>query len=306
MLALCAAATCAAEEPVRQLTTQALPFFHSPVPVLRHGHLVLWPPVGPSGSTNAVDRFWAYGRDGALIFDKTIDVAGGSQPSVIDVDFDPDGNAAVTASARGSGGPMQVILLLDRTGKQTGLFGTGRFVPMRIAFAPDRSIWALGWERSSDRPGMPSADYGIVRHFSVEGKEQGAYLPRSSFPPGLTPGGPAQTHIEVAGDRLGILVVSGNTSRNAEWIEMDLNGNVVERLRVDDVTHQIAVAALTADGHVYLGGINGDLHTLDRPSQTWKPVEKPKGSFLGADGSNLVYSIQSRDGPIQLEWFNQP
>jgi hypothetical protein len=259
------AAAAAGEEPVRQLSTVAIPFFRSRVPLFRHGYLVLWPPGGPNGvpAANVSDGFDAYGPDGKLAYKKTIEVPGGSQSVVYDVDFDADGNAAVTASALG--GPSQflhIIMLLDRNGNQTGLIDTGRYFSAKIAIAPDRSIWALGWQQDADRTRYPDRnDYMIVRHFSAEGKEVGAYLPRSSFPAGLEPGYQGEpTRITVTEDRLGILAVSGRTGANAEWVEMDLNGNVTERSRLDDVRHGASEVAFTAGSCLFERG-NEILHS---------------------------------------------
>jgi hypothetical protein len=144
----------------------------------------------------------------------------------------------------------------------------------------------------------------IVRHFSAEGKELGAYLPRSSFPPGLEPGGPSvPVRIMVSKDRVGVLAFSGNLGFKTEWLELDLRGNVVERSRLDN--RQIFAAAFTADDHIYLGG-DKELYTLDHSSHMWRPTPKLKGSLMGADGLKLVYSVGSPRGAIELQCFDQP
>jgi hypothetical protein len=252
--------------------------------------------------------FSAYAPDGKLAYDKTIDLPDASQPVVRDVDFDLDGNAAVGATALGGpSGFLQGILLLDRTGRQIGFIDTGRYVPAHIAIASDRSIWTLGWQQDAVRPPYPDRqDHMVVRHFSADGKEVNACLPRSAFPAGLEPGtsGPG-AHIEVTRDRLGLLAYSGKTGGNAEWVELDPDGNLLDRSRVDSVVRNVAVAAFTADDHVYLEGYNG-VYTLDPASHTWKAIQKQGARLMGADGKRLVYTKSSGAGPIQLEWFNQP
>jgi hypothetical protein len=218
-----------AEQPVRELSTQAVPFAHSIVPLFRHGYLVLFPPAGRPGASLSTSKygFTAYSPEGYLAYQKTLQVPGGTEPVVRDVDFDADGNAAVGTSA--VGGPssfLSGILLLDHAGGDTGFINTGRYVPARVAIAPDRSIWTLGWQWDGPQGTQPDReDYMIVRHFSADGKELKAYLPRSSFPPGLEPGadGP-ELHIEITNDRVGILAYSGETGANLEWVELDLNG----------------------------------------------------------------------------------
>lgn len=146
-----------------------------------------------------------------------------------------------------------------------------------------------------------------MRQFSAEGKELNAYLARSTFPPGLEPGMPGPgVRIEVTTDRVGIL----GTSR--EWVELDLNGNVIQRSRTDGTLRSVHLnfGAFTSDDHVFLQGSRAEeVYTLDHASQTWKPIRKLGTGFLmGADGESLVYYIQSGPypSPIQLEWFRQP
>ena len=149
-----------------------------------------------------------------------------------------------------------------------------------------------------------------MRQFSAEGKVLNAYLARSTFPPGLEPGyaGPG-VRIEVTTDRVGILANSGKSSMNQEWVELDPNGNVIQRSRTDDTLRFVGLAAFTSDDHVFLETQAGEVYTLDHASQTWKPIAKLGTGFLmGSDGESLVYYIESQPSPgaIQLEWFRQP
>jgi hypothetical protein len=41
---LCAVYGLATEQPLRELSTQAIPFYRSQVPLFRHGYLILFPP----------------------------------------------------------------------------------------------------------------------------------------------------------------------------------------------------------------------------------------------------------------------
>ena len=302
----CVGAIQGAEQPVRELSTQAIPFARSRAPLFRHGYLVLFPPGGGNGvsAPTVMYGFYAYGPDGQYAYQKNIELPGGSQPVVRDVDFDADGNAAVGASALG--GPSEFlsgILLLDRTGRETGFIDTGRFTPAKIAIAPDHSIWALGWQRDADKARLTDRqDYGIVRHFSADGKQVRAYSPRPSFPAGLEPGTPApEVHIEVTQDRVGIIACSGPTSESTEWVELGLNGNVLDRFRIDDTMRAVAFAAFTADDHVYLARPSGAVYILDHALHTWKPIPRQGAGYLmGADGNSLVYRAGKNSEPILL------
>jgi hypothetical protein len=304
-----------AEQPVRELETHAVPFRGSLISLFRHGYLVLFPTGAGNGASLAsiAYGFSAYGPDGQFAYQEILDVPGGSEAVVRDVDFDLDGNAAVGISARGGpSGIISGILLLDRGGRQTSYIDTGRYLPTHIATAPDGSIWTIGSQRDAvpTADGLPRKDrqdYMIVRHFSVEGKQLDAYLPRSSFPPGLEPAyGGAGPYLAVTRDRVGILACSGKSSFNTEWVELDWNGSVLERSRTDDVLHGPASGAFTADDHIYLQGFNGQVYTLDHASHTWKSLQQAPGRLMGADDNSLVYNVAKNSGPILLEWFHQP
>jgi hypothetical protein len=141
--------------------------------------------------------FTAYSPEGYFAYQEILEVPGARQPVVRDVDFDSGGNAAVGASARGGASGMIIgILLLDRGGRQTSYIDTGRYLPTHLAIAPDGSIWTLGWQRDAvstvERVAQPDReDYKLVRHFSADGKQLNAYLPRSPFPRGIEPALPA-------------------------------------------------------------------------------------------------------------------
>jgi hypothetical protein len=270
----------------------------------------LSPPGGPNGSSAAAIffAFYPYGPDGKLAYDGTIEVPGGIQPIVRDVDFDSEGRAAVAVSATGgASGFLHGILLLDRAGRQTRFVNTGFYVPAHIAAASDYSIWTLGWQMDPTHPPFPvRPDYMIVRHMAPDGTELGAYLPRSLFPAGIEPGiSGAGPQIAVTGDRVGILAYSGKTGAHSEWVELDLNGNVLLRSRTDDLTSRVDAVAFTADDHVYLSGNRGEFYTLDHSSNKWVSVQRQGEVLLGVDGTRLVYR-QRAMRPIQLQWFDQP
>jgi hypothetical protein len=192
VIVACCTLAVAAEEPIRELSTQAVPNYRSQSPYFRHGYLILSPPGGPNGSSAAAIffAFYPYGPDGKLAYDGTIEVPGGIEPIVRDVDFDGEGRAAVAVSATGgASGFLHGILLLDRAGRQTRFINTGFYAPAHIAVASDHSIWTLGWQMDPNHPPFPvRPDYMIIRHMAPDGTEVGDYLPRSLFPAGLEPG----------------------------------------------------------------------------------------------------------------------
>jgi hypothetical protein len=309
---LCGSIALRCAEPVKQLSTEAIPPRASLIPLFRHGYLVLFPGGAFSGVSHSAIAygFTAYSPNGQFAYQKILQLPGGHDPVFHDVDFDTDGNAAVAVSAQtATSGFINGILLLDPNGADVTFVDTGRYVPDRIAIAPDRTIWTLGWQRDAQTNRPDRQDYNIVRQFSTDGKELNAYLPRAAFPPGLEPGMQSPgVSIAVTSDRVGILANSGHTSVQQEWVELDLTGKVIGRARVEGALRETYLAAFTSDDHVYVAS-NPGVYTLDQATHTWKQIPKQvTGYLIGADGDSLVYNVQSQPypSPIQLEWYPRP
>jgi hypothetical protein len=281
-----------AASPVREMQSQAIAVGGQKVPLFRHGHLVTYPPV--SGPVNS---FSVFGPGGGLQFEKTIQLDG--HTSISDVDVDTDGSAAVAASAVGNGGcNLHGIVLLDRVGRQTTFIDTGCFVVARVAIAPDHAIWTIGFQRDSGRAEEDQQDYMIARQYTFDGNQARAFLPRSSFPKGLPPAAPGSAELFVTQDRLGLLV-----GANREWIELDLGGLILGRVRLAAVAGP-TMAAFTQDNRVFFQGAgHGTLFTLTSQGLTAVPNQGP--TLMGADGTQLVYRGVCC-GAIKLQWFDQP
>jgi hypothetical protein len=227
---------------------------------------------------------------------------------------DTDGALAIAWRTETTGG----IDLFDASGVLMRTIQTGRYRPTRLSFAEDHSLWTLGYQTRAAHPEMwDDSDYMIVRKFLPGGQQAGAYLPRSLFPHGLPPGEePWQWSncITVAHDRVGLWVISGMNSDKTEWVELDLDGNLTGRWRLDPFSYELRVA-FTSDGHVFVQhanldpqshGVTYSLLTLDRTSSTWQPVQSaPGGRLVSADGDALIFADRS-SGPIHLRWYTHP
>ena len=117
-------------------------------------------------------------------------------------------------------------------------------------------------------------------------------------------GGLGRVGIIVTADRVVIPAHSEKVGSDSEWIEVDLNGNLRDRLRMPQ-NWDVAEFAFTADDHVYLRSQDRQLLTLDTASHAWKSVSNQGTVLMGADANHLVYR-KSGTGPIQLQWFNRP
>ncbi len=289
----------AANDPVREVTSQATRVGNQLVAAFYNGY-IYW--VGRDGGDASVT---IYAPDGHLAF------AFVNQRGRVDsIAFDTNGTIAVAwGSIEGSG-----IDFLDSSGALTKTIHTRRFVPAHIAFAEDHSLWSFGWQRDAVDPERADRqDYLTVLKYLPSGKEAGAYLLRSLFPTGLEPAGAgwqSSSSITVARERVGLWAFSRTDSDHTEWVELDLNGNLLGRWRLDEFYWDTKIA-FTTDGHVFVQNKDSKtkvhrLYTLDRASSTWQAVEgSPSGWLDAADGDALVFSDFGL-GPMHVRWYPHP
>jgi hypothetical protein len=172
-------------------------------------------------------------------------------------------------------------------------------------------LWSFGWQLDPERLGYPAKEFLMLRHLSLAGNEMGAYLSRPLFPPGLQPGiaQAQEPRIFVRPDFIGLVAFSGNLGNQQEWVEVDLNGNIRGRWRLDG--QQFPHVALTEDGHVYATGRDpktrkDTIVRLDRATSTWQVVPMAgHGALHGADGDQLILGTWPTGGMV-LHWVKQP
>jgi hypothetical protein len=241
--------------------------------------------------------------------------------STLRVEGRGNGRVKVESVAVDSGGTLAIawldqpnagIDIRDSSGNLVRSIDTGRYLPMHLSFG-DHSLWAFGSEWDADREwGFPAKDYQSVRKYSMDGKEIGAYLPRSLFPsPGLQPSAEIwqERRITVTSDRVGVEATSGVLGTQREWIELGLNGDLLGRWKLDP-SNQPGSVAFTSDNQVYLprwdpGTRSGRVFRLNREKSTWEVVSAPNLHLYGADGDKLVFA--NWDGFVMhLSWYPQP
>lgn len=288
----------AANDPVREVTSQATRAEHQLVPAFYKGY-IYW--IGLAGPGTQVT---IYAPDGHLAF--SFETQHGTVESLA---VDTDGSLAVAWKSEKGGG----FDLRDSSGALTKTIQTGRYLPAHVSFAEDHSLWSLGLQLDAADSERADYDYMTVRKYRPDGKEVGAYLRRSLFPAGLEPamwGWQRSSSIAVAHDRVGLWVYSGKNGNETEWVELDLNGNLLGRWPVDPFYKNTRIA-LTTDGQVFVQHFDPEaktyrIHTLSRDSSTWQLVEAaPNGWLEGADGDTLVFSDFGL-GPMHVRWYQHP
>ncbi|MBZ5610233.1 MAG: hypothetical protein LAP38_18375 [Acidobacteriia bacterium] len=224
------------------------------------------------------------------------------------VAVDSDGTLAISWDSRSHAG----IDLRDSSGVLLRSIDTGRYIPAHLSFGEDHSLWSFGWQRDAVKQGFPDKqDYATVRKYSSDGKETAAFLPRSLFPRGLEPGTDhwQSRSITVTSDRIGIHAVSGTVSNQREWVELDLDGHLTGRWKLDP-SDQFPGVVLTSDNQAYVHRYDREAKSrrvfrLNRALSTWEPVSAPDAALYGTDGDKLVFARWS-DGLMHLSWFAQP
>lgn len=282
------------------------------------------------------DGLTVYDPSGREMFEAGIVAPDGTPGHLRDAAVDTDGTVGIAMSYGGYGGKGHVkggaIVLVDRNAKQKLLAETGRWLPARICFAPDHSIWVLGTQFAplhdgDDQDHVQRGDYPLIRKYSSSGKLDGEYLPRSLFPGGLPPGDNGV--IRAANDRIGVVTYSGAVANSPEWIELNFDGKLTGRWQLgpqatsDSVTRRMTyylhTLSLTADARLFAetdncppeGRCSFRLVLFDKTTSTWQPAAGTAPALaqdllnrfrhlVGAAENNLVFEDRTRG--VHLLW----
>jgi hypothetical protein len=267
----------------------------STTPTFDHGYLVVY---------DWDHRIDVFSPDGALMYSVAAQAPASDWSDIENGAVDEDGTLAaavraVSAHGRARGGG---IALFDRTGRQTGFFDTGEYLPTQVAFGPDHSIWTLGW-LGSDTTASLTADYCVLRKYAQDGQQLGAFLPRSLFPhpedlarePLIMPM-LGLWELRVANERVVAVL-----HRSRLWVQADMNGQEMGRW---DIVPNGRPSAVTKDGRVWQK--NGShLQLFNRTTGVWQAVafDAPDGTLLGAEGNSLVFLLRNQN---TLRWAPAP
>ena len=241
----------------------------------------------------------AYSPEGFPVLTTVVQIPDAENVWANGLAVDADGAFAIGV-AYGTSASAGGIVFYDKYGQPDGFVATGSYLPESLCFAGDHSLWTFGAQRGG-------GDYMMVHRFTAGRKDAGQFLARSLFPRGLNPGmGSWQIRsIMVAQDRVGLFAFSGLNGSLNEWVELDLSGKLIRRVRLDQ--REFMPMAFTADGHLYRKPDHKSaLQVLSQTSPDWQDLGMASlGWLLGADGNSLVFSPPAV-GPVTMQWFNQP
>jgi len=243
-----------------------------PLPKYSNGYFIFYSHDGAIAS---------YSSSGALAAQFTVTLPGKTRFLVMDACAWPDGAMAIALSA--AGGMGSAIVIASSSGQLERTVQTAPFGVAKVVCAPNRRLWAAGWD------GSPGHD--TLREYDSEGRFLQSILPGLSFPEFL-----------VANDHsFGLYSLTAN-----EFIRLDWSGTVTSRRATPPIARSSAViisAALTPAGDLYLGGVakatGGQSVTLrwDRSANSFHPVAIPEAAgdevrtmnVLGAAGNHLIF-----------------
>lgn len=127
------------------------------------------------------NTFVAFGRDGKQLLRHSVSIPDAKQVRLWSLARRNDGGWIASGDAQSADRGSGFLALLDRDGRAHSLVRTGTFLPQSVVSAKDGSIWAAGDQVYRSAPSYdPSAS--LLRRFSAEGVELGAWLPVRDFP----------------------------------------------------------------------------------------------------------------------------
>ena len=254
------------------------------------------------------NRLEVHKPDGTLLYNVQLPCPGTGACGANSAAVDSRGTVAVGFAYWTKEGRAGGIRLLDAQGGETRFIETEWYVPRALCFDEKGDLWSLGWLRDPHNPDFPEKeDHPIVRKFSLDGKELGRFIPRSLWPGKKSSPGSAGVAVNywtmaAASDRIGAMIHGSYSDYDTEWVEWDLQGNLLSRTVVQGRMNM--GRAFTSDGKFYArfavdGGKEFELRVLDRATGQWTAVatnlpehgDWPRAVLLGAHGKDLVYRI---------------
>ncbi len=217
------------------------------------------------------------------------------------------------------GNTIGFMMLTDITGKPKLNIAMSPYVPEKVCFSADGSLWALVSLIDMDGTGR-GKDYPLLRQYSADGKLIRAILPRSKFtmelPPAVSNSGGGEVLMQSNRNTLGVFFGHSNL-----WVEIDSTGQISEWTvkplpfqgedgKPKGFTKDVNAAAFLDSGSLYVGlsdaWLSG-IYKLDKTNQRWVPVTGAEGrrrdnaiALQGKEGNQLVFSSEKL-GP-ELRW----
>lgn len=263
--------------------------------VYSNGYLVTW-------DSPAYSEMTLYRRDAEIAYSVAQNRDGVSYKGWA---VDSDG---VAAGVYGTVEPWEGrIDIFDASGQLTGTINTGSYLPQSLAFAPDHTLWTVGFNAGNDGS---RGDFNVLHHYERSGKELGSAVPWSRIESEhnsytTLQGIIGARRLFAAKDRLGFSCWTRYGHHT--WIEVSFSGNVLGQYDLGGYEEgSYFPVAMTESGAVYAqaydaGHFQG-WSVLDRSESAWRKLAGfPKGRIIGSEADDLVFARQ--DGGLKTVIF---
>ncbi len=261
-------------------------------------------------------RLHAFGRDGALLSELSVEIPDSSRVFVRGFKRAFDGTLALVGAAFSPDYRRASFLaVISPGGQHQRIVRLSSFEPYEVAIAPDGSYWVAG-EEDSDSP-----DHTVLRRFSASGQQLGAYLPLSGLKTYRCCHPGDDSFLMSSRDRIAWY---SNVAR--EYVELSPEGKVLARVPglALEQSSRVDGLGICDDGSVFIsaflniapGDRSSEILSLDRSSSSWKPVVLKNSGVsayrpvsyrpvLGCDGDKLVTQARWPDELMGLSWSRQ-
>ena len=227
-----------------------------------------------------------------------------------DVAASDDGSVAVVGIAwNNHGGISGYLAIVSLDTADIKMVQTAPFEGRTLTYAPDGTLWILGWELGQERRLSRTLPHSALRRFTGQGELISQHLPWPETQCWIHPsrGGPS---LAASADRIGVMLEECN-----RWMEFSLEGELLGQWQWQVEGYENAIeatftpfhAVMTEEGNVYCDihinvsiddrlVTNWALYSLNRKKSIWELVDTQNaaaalgwvGVLAGIDGESLV------------------
>lgn len=242
------------------------------------------------------------GRDGRALR-RSFEIPGAGYISIADATANEQGDLALIGYARHSDDSLaNFVARLPADPSESVITRTTPYVPSKVAFAPNGTIWTVGWVR--DQAGYALRE-NVLKVFDLAGKVTKTIVPSGmTFQPNAISKTNSANHamLRASLDRI-VLLTPGN-----QYFEFSPDGRELSRIAGPPLTEdhvQLVNLAISNKNSVVISSGNQkkrsvDLWMLDRSRLVWTSLTADDGSDLklmevvGFDGDSLVAALGFR------------
>lgn len=248
--------------------------------------------------------FSVYGTDGNLLAQVPLKIPGAARVVVYDYARGASGVLAACGFAESPGAQRAPFLAwISADGSRQKVIRTEPYYPFLCTAAPDGSLWTVGIEMTPDLQEKPEHQNGrVLRRFDGDGRQLGAWLPRSSFQ-----GTAALTHgfLAAGAERIGWLSWSVDHGLKGTYVEITPGGGISTFPLQEVPGFKSGIGAFggmafTAEGDLIVAAVPVDktdstaLLLLDRSNRQWRRVSLPPAA------SSPFYHVYGADAELAL------